>query len=174
MQRVAVVGSGGAGKTTFTKACSKATALPVVHLDEHFWSPGWVESNPEEWRERQINLLTADRWIVDGNYGNTLDLRLSLADTIIWLDFSRYLCLVGAVRRTLFNYGRPTQAAGCPERFDREFLQWVWNFPQESRPKLVDAIARFGKGVKVYRFQSRRDAREFLRTLQTPQNGLSN
>lgn len=166
MQRVAVVGSGGAGKTTFAIACSKATGLPVVHLDEHFWSPGWIESNPEEWRERQVDLLSGDRWIADGNYGNTLDLRLSLADTIIWLDFPRHVCLFGAVRRTLFNYGRPMQAEGCPERFDREFLEWVWKFPQESRPKLTEAIALHGHRANVLQFRSQRETREFLRGLQ--------
>ncbi len=166
MQRVAVVGSGGAGKTTFAIACSAVTGLPVVHLDEHFWHPGWVESRQEEWRDHQAELLTGDKWIVDGNYGNTLDLRLSLVDTIIWLDFSRYVCLLGAVRRTLFNLGRPMQAVGCPERFDREFLEWVWKFPKESRPKLVDAIERYRRGVDVLRFHSRRETREFLRSLQ--------
>jgi len=166
MQRVAVVGSGGSGKTTFAIACSEATGLPVVHLDKHFWHPGWIESDPEDWKVRQAELLVGDEWIADGNYGNTLDLRLSLVDTIIWLDFPRYVCLLGALRRTLFNLGRPMQAAGCPERFDREFLKWVWKFPQESRPKLVDAINRHGHEVDVLRFQSRREARKFLRSLQ--------
>lgn len=166
MQRVAVVGSGGAGKTTFAVAFSEATRLPVVHLDEHFWSPGWIESDPEEWRDRQAGLLSGNRWIVDGNYGNTLDLRLGLADTIIWFDFSRYVCLLGAVRRTLLNFGRPMQAAGCPERFDREFYEWIWKYPRESRPKLVEAMARYGPGADVLRFRSRREVREFLRSLQ--------
>lgn len=166
MQRVAVVGSGGAGKTTFALACSEATGLPVVHLDKHFWHPGWIESDPEDWRERQADLLIGGEWIADGNYGNTLDLRLSLADTIIWLDFSRYVCLLGAVRRTLFNLGRPMQAVGCPERFDREFLKWVWEFPRQSRPKLLEAIERHGIGAEVLRFQSRRETKAFLRNFQ--------
>lgn len=166
MQRVAVVGSGGAGKTTFALACSAATGLPVIHLDEHYWRPGWIESDPEEWRHRQGVLLSGDRWIADGNYGSSLDLRLSLADTILWLDFPRRLCLFGALRRTLLNFGRPMQAAGCPERFDREFLMWVWRFPHESRPKLVDGIERYGFGGNVVRFRSRREARMFLRNIQ--------
>ena len=163
MQRIAIVGSGGAGKTTFALACSKATGLPVIHLDEYFWHPGWIESDPEEWRAVQANLLKGDKWIVDGNYGDTLDLRLSLADIIIWLDFPRSLCLLGAARRTLFNFGRPMQAAGCPERFDLEFYKWIWNFRKESRPKLVGAIARYGGKSDVLRFKSRREARRFLR-----------
>ena len=98
MQRVAVVGSGGAGKTTFAVALAEVTGLPIVHLDEHFWSPGWIESEPGEWRDRQAGFLAGDRWIVDEDYGNTLDLRLGLADTIIWLDFPRHVCLFGAVK----------------------------------------------------------------------------
>lgn len=168
MQRVAVLGSGGAGKTTFAKTLSEATGLPVVHLDEHYWSPGWIESDPKEWRIRQTRLLSGEKWIVDGNYGDSFDIRLGLVDTIIWLDFPRSVCILSAIRSTLFNLGRPKQAAGCPERFDMEFYKWIWNFRKESRPRLVEAIARCGNRIDVLQFQSRREAGMFIQGLRNP------
>ena len=81
MDRVAVVGPVGAGKSTFAAALGERTGLPVVHLDRHFWHPGWVETPRDEWRRRQAELFAGDRWIADGNYGRTFDERFSRADT---------------------------------------------------------------------------------------------
>jgi adenylate kinase family enzyme len=69
MRRVLVIGSGGAGKSTFSVALGKRLELPVIHLDAHFWRPGWVETPKPEWRERVAQLAARDAWVMDGNYG---------------------------------------------------------------------------------------------------------
>lgn len=125
MKRVAVVGSGGAGKSTFARALGATTGLPVIHLDEHFWKPGWVETQRDAWRACQERLLIGDRWIVDGNYGGTLDVRLRKVDTVIILALRPSVCVVQALRRELTNRGRAVQAPGCPERFDATFLRRI-------------------------------------------------
>ena len=79
-QRVVVTGIAGSGKSTLSRALSAKTGLPVIHLDIHFWKPGWVEPTEDEWREKQRDLITHDKWILDGNYCATLDLRLERAD----------------------------------------------------------------------------------------------
>jgi len=68
MQRIAVVGSGGAGKSTFATELGRRLGLPVIHLDEHYWQPGWVATPAEQWQDRQRGLVAYDCWIVDGNY----------------------------------------------------------------------------------------------------------
>ncbi|MEM9203830.1 MAG: hypothetical protein AAGC53_19480, partial [Actinomycetota bacterium] len=80
---MAIVGPGGAGKTTFARALGVATGLPVIHLDEHQWQPGWVGTERDVWRRRQAGLLTGEHWIVDGNYSGTFDARFARADTVI-------------------------------------------------------------------------------------------
>ena len=142
MERVAVVGAGGGGKTTFARELGEATGLPVVHLDEHFWSPGWVEMPRDRWQEVQRGLFSGDRWIADGNHEGTLDVRLSRADTVIIIARSRWACVAGAVRRRIVNRREPVQAEGCPEHFELSFLRWIWNFDRDSRPQLDAAIAR--------------------------------
>jgi hypothetical protein len=82
-RRVLVSGLAGAGKSTFSRALSAKTGLPLIHLDIHFWKPGWVEPTEDEWREKQRGLLSGDGWIIDGNYHATLDLRLERADTVV-------------------------------------------------------------------------------------------
>ena len=114
-RRVVVTGMAGSGKSTFSRSLAVKTGLPVVHLDLHFWKPGWVAPSEGEWREKQRGLLAGNEWIVDGNYHETLDLRLERADTVVFLDIP----LVG-VRRTRFSAG-PTKADWRDARRMRRF-----------------------------------------------------
>ena len=80
-RRVIVTGLAGSGKTTFSLALAALTGVPVIHLDVQFWKPGWVAPHETEWREKQRGLLAGHAWIADGNYQETIDLRLGRADT---------------------------------------------------------------------------------------------
>ncbi|MEM6612577.1 MAG: DNA topology modulation protein [Cyanobacteria bacterium P01_C01_bin.72] len=151
MKRVAIIGSCGAGKSTLSKALGKKLKLPIIHLDRHYWKAGWQESDGQKWQQRHQDLIKGDRWIIDGNYGNTMNLRLAAADTIIWLDFNRYLCL-WRVFRMYMQYGgktRPDMAHGCPERLNWEFLIYVWNFPRSHRPQILTQLAQLQDNQRI-------------------------
>ena len=98
-RRVLVTGMAGSGKSTFSRSLAAKTGLPVIHLDLHFWKPGWVAPSELEWREKQSGLLVGDAWIADGNYHETLDLRLELADTVVVLDLPWWRCSGRALLR---------------------------------------------------------------------------
>jgi adenylate kinase family enzyme len=132
VERVAVVGPGGAGKSTFARELGRRTGLPVIHLDQHFWQPGWREPPKDVWRQIQTELVGGDEWVIDGNYGGTFDLRFTRADTVVVLQPSRVTCVFGALRRSLRSRGTPIQAEGCPERLDVRFLRWIWRYPTDS------------------------------------------
>jgi adenylate kinase family enzyme len=116
MQRIAIVGAAGSRKSTFALQLGEALDLPVIHLDTLFWQPGWRESLPEEWNEHVGELVRGARWILDGTYSDTLDLRLAAADAVIFLDASRWTCLRRVLLRTLRSCGRERadRAPGCP------------------------------------------------------------
>ncbi|MDA8061171.1 MAG: adenylate kinase [Actinomycetota bacterium] len=162
MQRVAVVGSGGAGKSTFSEALGRLTGLPVVHLDRHYWQPGWAALPREEWRDEQARLLAGGRWIADGNYSSTLDLRLERADTVIVLALPRWLCMVRVLGRWWHNGGRAVQAEGCPERLDPAFLRWVWSYPVEGRARLDAELGRHAGRLRVVELATPKEVRLFL------------
>lgn len=166
MRRVAVVGSGGAGKSTFSRELSQIVGLPLIHLDRHYWKPGWVETPVEEWRVLQSELIAGDFWIVDGNYNRTFDIRFARADTVIVLAISRYRCLLRALIRSTRNYGKCVQAEGCPERFDFSFYQWIWRFPMDGRSSINAALDAHGKSLNVIELTSSRQARSFLKSLR--------
>src|SRR5262245_35510184 len=89
MHRVMVVGCACAGKTTLARSLAARLALPLVHLDFHFWRADWQVPDSKDWREQVIALATAPEWIMDGNYSNTYDVRIPGAGTPDWLDYAR-------------------------------------------------------------------------------------
>lgn len=165
MERVAIVGSGGAGKSTWARALAERSGLPLTHLDHHFWRPGWVEIPRDEWRVFQAGLVAEPRWILDGNYGGTLDIRLPAADTVFIFGIHHARCTASVIARTLRNHGKAVQAEGCPERFKLEFLRYVWTYPKKARVRLDNHIAAHGSHLRIVEFKTRDEAWRYLETL---------
>jgi len=92
-EKILVIGCPGTGKSTFSKQLGNILNIEVIHLDKYFWKPGWVESSKEEWNETVSKLISKDRWIIDGNYSNTLRLRAEQADEILFLIIRLYFVL---------------------------------------------------------------------------------
>lgn len=171
MRRVLVVGCSGAGKSTFARALGARLSLPVVHLDVHYWRPDWVETPAHEWEPVVRRLVDADAWVMDGNFGGTLPLRLSRADTVFHLDLPRRACIRGVLGRWLREHGRTRidMAPGCRERFDGAFLRWVWGFRRKDRPRVLEGLAAFERaGGRVVTLRSRRDGARWLESLPPP------
>jgi adenylate kinase family enzyme len=162
MRRIAVVGSGGAGKTTFATELGRCLDLPVIHLDHHYWKPGWVSMPAVEWAKVQRQLLAGDSWIVDGNYGSTYAVRFERADTVIVLALARWRCLLRVLRRWWLHRGEAIQAPGCHECFSPEFLRWVWNYPKRDRKRLQEALRQHTPAVSVITLRTPAEVREFL------------
>jgi adenylate kinase family enzyme len=102
MNRILVLGSPGAGKSTFSRRLGIVLGFPVIHLDAHFWKPGWEKPERKAWIETQRELIaSSESWIMDGNYGSTIEVRLREADTVILLDIPRRVCLSRVFRRRL-------------------------------------------------------------------------
>jgi len=166
MERVMIIGCGGAGKSTLARKLGEKTGLPVVHLDKLFWRPGWVSISQEEYDALHRAELAKDRWIIDGNFDRTIPERLARCDTVIYLDFPRITCLLGVIKRILTTYGtvRPDMGEGCPERFDWEFVCWVWNFNKNKRERNYRLLSEV-EGVDIIIFKNRRQVERFLQNL---------
>jgi adenylate kinase family enzyme len=137
MQRVLIIGLCGSGKSTLARALGPKLNLPVFHMDQLNWKPGWVESSKDEIRDKLSTIVTADRWLIDGNYGGTLAERLERADTVVYLDFPIRLCVARMLRRVWTYNGRtrPDMTEGCPERFDFAFLLYVLQWNSGPKPR---------------------------------------
>ncbi|THJ64008.1 adenylate kinase [Candidatus Frankia alpina] len=170
VQRVLVVGSGGAGKSTLARELARQSGLPAVHLDRHFWRPGWVATPVEEWRAVVASLVAKPAWVMDGNYGGTLDLRIPAAELIVFLDLPRRITIARVVRRWARWHGRnrPDAATGCPEKLDLAFLRWLWNYPRDGRARLLRALDTHGAAARVVRLCTAREVRLWLGAVPTP------
>lgn len=174
-RRVVVTGMAGAGKSTFSRALSAKTGLPVIALDVHFWLPGWTEPTEAEWRDKQQRLLSSDNWIAEGNYHATLGLRLEHADTAVFLDLPWWICawraLVRGIRSRPVGFELPN---GCDESRVRRLrdewrLVWrIWRVRRAERGRELEILSRHGNHVATYVIRSKRAVREFLDATATP------
>ena len=162
MERVLVIGSPGAGKSTLAAKLAGLTGLPLFHLDQLHWKPGWVESTESEFDETLAEVTAGPRWIIDGNYGRTLPIRLARADTVIDLHFPAWLCVVRALGRVAQSHGmvRADMGPDCQERFDLEFLAYIARFPGAGRRRIDASVARFSGNY--FRLRSPAEARRLL------------
>lgn len=164
MKKVIVIGLGGAGKSTFSRRLGDALGIEVIHLDQLYWQPNWVEPAKEDWAATVESLVKRDSWILDGNYGGTRTMRLKACDTVILLDLPRTTCIFRVLKRRWKYRGRnrPEMAVGCSEKIDLKFLLWVWNFQKSIRPRILSELEQF-PDKKIVVLHSRREVEKFLR-----------
>jgi adenylate kinase family enzyme len=162
MKRVLVLGPAGAGKTRLARELGERTGLPVVYLDTLFWRPGWTRPDLEEWRATLTAVVRGERWILDGSYLSSDCGRSECADTIVFLDRSRLLCIWRVVWRALRDRRRRRVdlPEGCDEEIDLELIRWIWRYPRDEKPRVLAWLGR--PGVRTVHLRSARDVRTFL------------
>ena len=173
MRRIAVIGCGGAGKTTLANELGRRLGLPVLHVDGFYWQQrpggGQVESTPEQWRRIHEEMIGAERWVIDGMKVGVLPARLAAADTVIFLDLGAWRCLWGVLRRRLRHRGQMRPDIGVYDRITTAFIRWIWSFDKTIRPRILGLLADCSCDVVTLR--SRAEVRAFLRAQPAAQDG---
>jgi adenylate kinase family enzyme len=149
VDRVVVLGRGGAGKSALAARLGVLTGLPVIELDKHFWSSDLTPLPMDQWKALQRNLVGAERWILDGDLGpyDAPEVRLSAADTVIVLDFALWRCAWRAARRSRENLA---------------FWRWLISYRRRGLPTVMAAMAVHARDAEIYLLRKPRDVRRFL------------
>ena len=161
MKRVIVIGCPGSGKSTFARALRDKTGLPLHHLDMMYWNADKTTVPKEIFRAQLAALLTEDAWIIDGNYGSTMEARMAACDTVFFLDYPAEICLAGIRERQ----GKPRADMPWIEtEDDEEFLAFVRTYNEQSRPAVLTLLEKY-RDKQIVIFRTRTEADEFLKRI---------
>jgi adenylate kinase family enzyme len=155
LQRIAVLGCGGSGKTTLARRLGEQLGLPVVHGDLH----------RAEWDGVQPELLAREAWVIDAMRLGSLDERLAAADTAIFIDRSAVACLIGVLRRRMRYRGGLHPSAGVADFVNWEFIRWIGAFRRRHRPRVLALLARHAPSTRIIVLRSRREIDAYVGSL---------
>lgn len=158
MKKIIVIGCPGSGKSTFSRALHHAAGIPLYHLDRLYWNADQTTVEKSVFLQRLAGVLQKPEWIIDGNYGSTMEQRLRACDTVVFLDYPPELCLKGIRERQ----GQTRSDLPWVERDeDTEFLAFIKDFPSQGRPQIMELLDRYPE-KNVFIFQNRAEADGFL------------
>ena len=167
-KRILIIGSAGSGKTYLSHILSKKLDIEVTHLDKIYWLPNWEKQPVTFCEDLTRELVIPDEWIFDGNYIQTLDIRLEKADLVIFLKVNRFKCIASLFKRKRLTkkhlIDRDDLADGCVDKLDCSFLKWAFTFNNDYAPKLLEVINKY-PNVDLKIFNTREDALEFINNL---------
>ena len=163
MKKIILIGCPGGGKSSLARELHRLTDIPLFYLDMMYWNPDKTIVEREIFLERISDAIKGERWIIDGNYGSTLEMRLVACDTVIFLDYPTELCLDGVRSR------RGKQREDLPwveTEEDAEFMEYIRGFTEKNRPVILDLLEKYKDGRRVIILKSREDAEVFLKQIE--------
>ena len=158
MEKIIVIGCPGSGKSTFSRALHHKTGIPLYHLDMMYWNADKTTVDKPVFLERLTAVLDMDTWIIDGNYGATMEMRMAACDTVIFLDYPLDVCLDGIKERR----GKPRGDMPWIEtEEDEEFIEFIKSYNEQQKPKVLELLKKYSdKNIII--FESREQADAFL------------
>lgn len=156
MKKIIVIGCPGSGKSTVSRALHNKTGIPLYHLDMMYWNANKTTVEKSVFLERLSAVLEKDEWIIDGNYGSTMELRMAACDTVIFLDYPLEVCLGGIKERR----GKPRSDMPWVETDeDAEFIEFIKNYNEQQKPKVLELLKKYSdKNIIILESREKADA----------------
>lgn len=172
LERVVVVGTSCCGKTSYSRQLAAILRHPHIELDALYWKPNWVAKSEDEFTALVTAAISADRWIVDGNYGTARNLIWSRATCIMWLNYGFLTVLARAFRRTFRRAMSGEELySGNKENFRKAFfnrdsiLLWVVTTYERRRREYAELQnTKAFPHLQWFEFPNPAEARQFLRS----------
>lgn len=164
MKRVLVIGGYGAGKTAFARKLHQATGLPLHELDDVYRAHASANGDRQTWLRTVEGIASGEAWIIDGNYGGTIDLRLRRADTVIFFDYPPALCLLRTVKRHFLSrlrINRQDVVSGVNDRIDSRIVRSVLTFRRRHQDGILRGVRKYPQ-IRLVVFRGPRDEKRFF------------
>lgn len=168
--KIAVIGYSGSGKSTLAKQLADIYNCPVLYLDKVHFMGNWIERDDETAKSIVKDFLDKNSsWVIDGNYSNLLrEERMEEADKIVFMCFSRLICLYQAYKRykTYKGKTRESMTADCSEKLDYEFIKWILidGRSKEKKKQYAETISKYNQ--KIIILKNKKQTALFLRKLK--------
>lgn len=166
-KRILILGCSGSGKSTLARAIHQKEQVELIHLDQLYWKPNWVEPPINVFRENVEREVQKDSWVMDGNYSSTFDLRFPRATHIVFLDFPTAICLYRILKRYWQFRGqtRPDITSNCPERINWQFIHYVLVYKLTRSPGIHKKLAQLKEKQKFFVLNNARQVAQFISDL---------
>lgn len=159
MKKIIIIGCPGSGKSTFARALHNKTGIPLYYLDMLYWNADKTTVSKDVFIERLKKVLSEDEWMIDGNYGSSMELRMAECDTVFFLDFDSDICISGIKER--MGKQRPDMP-WIETQEDPEFLEFIKNYNTDSRPKVLELLNKYNdKDIVI--FKNRAETESYLK-----------
>jgi adenylate kinase family enzyme len=171
VDRIAIVGCGGSGKSLLARSLGGLLGVKPVHLDGLYYDHDWKPLDQDRFGALQRDLVTAPRWIIDGNYASSLPIRLRAADTVIFLDLAPWTCLCGVARRRLRHGGGQHKDIGVYDRISWDVVRYILGYRRRMAPRVRRLITEHAGNAEVVVLRSRRATRDYLAAMTAQSSG---
>ena len=174
MKRILIIGSNGAGKSTFSYRLAEHTNLPLIHIDKLYWRNNWEVTPRQEFEELVCTQAKKPEWIIEGNNIGSLEQRLKYADTVFWFEFSPFLCVWNVLKRQQRYRGkvRPDLPDQCVSKLNFRFLRDVWRFNKKNHARIAQKLE--ASQAQVIHFSNYNQVKKYLRSLVIKSTGDTN
>lgn len=162
MLKIIIIGSPGSGKSTFARKLRDITNLPLYYLDMLWHKKDRTNISREEFDEKLEKILKKDKWIIDGNYQRTIEMRLKECDTVFLMDYPLEVCLSGTEERV---GKKRDDLPWIEEKVDEEFKQIIVDFSKNKLPQIYKLLEKYQKNKNIVIFKSREEADNYIKKM---------
>ena len=162
MKKVIVIGCCGSGKSTFARHLHACTGIPLFHLDQLNWNADKITVEKTVFLNRVKEVIQKDSWIINGNYGSSMEMRMQACDTVFFLDYPVDICIQGIYDRV----GKVrTDMPWVEDEVDEDLIEFVKNYEKEDRPEVLNLLSKYN-GKDIHIFNTRKDAKAYLESFK--------